>query len=171
MTGLIITGITAVETGVEGIEILGIQMILCNAQGFSEALVVDDLAGTQELDGFADIRLLNQTQDIVVGGTGFLLRSHIFVQIGDDIPLYLELTGIEGHAARRLGPDTDGMIHVVIGETAFFDLLHGKVTGQLVNDGGDYLEMPEFFGSQRSIGNVPQRKFSSKSCVSWALGT
>lgn len=25
--------------------------------------------------------------------------------------------------------------------------------------------------SQRSIGNVPQRKFSSKSCVSWALGT
>ena len=24
---------------------------------------------------------------------------------------------------------------------------------------------------QRSIGNVPQRKFSSKSCVSWALGT
>ena len=27
------------------------------------------------------------------------------------------------------------------------------------------------FRPQRSIGNVPQRKFSSKSCVSWALGT
>ena len=25
--------------------------------------------------------------------------------------------------------------------------------------------------TQRSIGNVPQHKFSSKSCVSWALGT
>lgn len=25
--------------------------------------------------------------------------------------------------------------------------------------------------AQRSIGNVPQHKFSSKSCVLWALGT
>ena len=29
----------------------------------------------------------------------------------------------------------------------------------------------KLFLPQRSIGNVPQRKFSSKSCVSWALGT
>ncbi len=139
-----VTGFTAVKTGVKGIEVLGIQVVLCDTEGFSEALVMDDFAGTQEFYGFADIRILDQTQDIVIGGAGFLLRSHILVQIRDDISLYLELTGIKGNTARCLRPDADSMIHVIVGEPAFLNLFHGEVTGQLVDDGGYHFQMPQF---------------------------
>ena len=80
-----LAGITAVKSGIECIEVPGVQVILGNAQGFTEALVVDDLPGSEELDGFTDIRILDQAQNVVVGGAGFLFRSHIFVQICDEI--------------------------------------------------------------------------------------
>ena len=60
MEGLIVTGFTAVKPGVKGIEVLGIQVVLGDTEGFSEALVMDDFAGPQEFDGFADIRILDQ---------------------------------------------------------------------------------------------------------------
>jgi len=142
-----LAGITAVKSGIECIEVPGVQVILGNAQGFTEALVVDDLPGSEELDGFTDIRILDQAQNVVVGGAGFLFRSHILVQIGDDISLYLELTGIKGNTACCLGPDTDGMIHVIVGESAFLNLFHGEVTGQLVDDGGYHFKMPQFIST------------------------
>ena len=40
------------------------------------------------------------------------LGNHILHQIGDDIALGLELAGIEGNAARSLGPNADGVIHI-----------------------------------------------------------
>ena len=67
-----LAGITAVKSGIECIEVPGVQVILGNAQGFTEALVVDDLPGSEELDGFTDIRILDQAQNVVVGGAGFL---------------------------------------------------------------------------------------------------
>lgn len=59
--GLIVTGVTAVKPGVKGIEVLCIQVVLGDTEGFSEALVMDDFASPQEFDGFADIRILDQT--------------------------------------------------------------------------------------------------------------
>ena len=134
-----LAGITAVKSGIECIEVPGVQVILGNAQGFTEALVVDDLPGSEELDGFTDIRILDQAQNVVVGGAGFLFRSHTFVQICDDVSFYLKFTGIEGHTACCLRPDTNGVIHIIIGKSAFLDLFHGEVTGQLVNDGAQKL--------------------------------
>lgn len=46
MEGLIVTGVTAVKTGVKGIEVLCIQVVLGDTEGFPEALVMDDFAGT-----------------------------------------------------------------------------------------------------------------------------
>ena len=83
---------------------------------------------------------------IRAGKAGFLFRSHILVQISDDISLYLELTGIKGNTACCLGPDTNGMVHVIVGESTFLNLFHGEVTGQLVDDGGYHFQMPQFFG-------------------------
>lgn len=56
-----------VEAGVEGVEVLLVELILCDAEALAEALVVDDLALAQELDGLADIGIVDQPQDIVVG--------------------------------------------------------------------------------------------------------
>lgn len=61
MEGLIVTGVTAVKPGVKGIEVLCIQVVLGDTEGFPEALVMDDFASPQEFDGFADIRILDQT--------------------------------------------------------------------------------------------------------------
>ena len=100
-------------------------MILSNTQGFTEALVMDDFPGSEELDGFTDIRILDQAQNVVVGGAGLLLCSHIFVKICDDVSFYLEFTGVEGHTTCCLRPDTNGVIHIIIGKSAFLDLFHG----------------------------------------------
>ena len=56
-------------------------------------------------------------------------------------------------------------------ESSLLDLFLREISRELVDDRTDHLQMPQLLGAQRSIGNVPQRKFSSKSCVSWALGT
>lgn len=66
-----LAGIAAVKTGVKRIEVPGVQVILGNAQGFTEALVVDDLPGSEELDGVTDIRILDQAQNVVVGERAF----------------------------------------------------------------------------------------------------
>ena len=84
-----LAGITAVKSGIECIEVPGVQVILGNAQGFTEALVVDDLPGSEELDGFTDIRILDQAQNVVVGGAGFLFRSTEQIKADNpDIPAY-----------------------------------------------------------------------------------
>ena len=61
------------------------------------------------------------------------------MKIGDNISLTLELAGIKRNAACCLRPDTNGVIHIIIGKSAFLDLFHGEVTGQLVNDGAQKL--------------------------------
>lgn len=62
-----------VKAGIEGIEVPAVQTVLETAQGFTESLEVDDLPFPEEAERIAHIRLLHQTQDIVVGGAGFLL--------------------------------------------------------------------------------------------------
>ena len=61
-----------IKGGVEGVEVLFVQLILGNAQAFAETLVVDDLTLTQELDGFADIGIIDQPQDVVVSSARLL---------------------------------------------------------------------------------------------------
>ena len=84
---LVITVFAHIKAGIEGVEVLGIQLILSQTQSFAETLEMHDFALTQELDGFTDIRLFNQTQDIVIGAACFLFCCQILVQIGNDITL------------------------------------------------------------------------------------
>ena len=62
-----------VKRRVEGIEVLFVEFILCDAQAFAEALVVDDLALAEELDGLANVGVVDQAQDVVVGRACLLL--------------------------------------------------------------------------------------------------
>ena len=61
-----------IKRGVEGVEVLFVELILCDTQAFAETLVVDDLALTQELDGLADIGIIDQTQDVVISSARLL---------------------------------------------------------------------------------------------------
>lgn len=62
-----------VKFRVEGVEVFGIQVILDDPQAFAEPLEMHHLALPQEPDRITDFRVFDQAEDIVVGGTGFLL--------------------------------------------------------------------------------------------------
>ena len=74
-----------IEAGVDIVNIFLIHPFLGKAEAFAEALEMNDLTRPQELDHIVDIRIIRQTQNIVVGDTGFLFCCQIFCQIGDHI--------------------------------------------------------------------------------------
>ena len=90
-------------------------------------------------------------QDVIVSRSRFLLCSHIFRQVRDNIAGGLELVSGEGNAACGLRPDADGVIHIVISETALLDLFHGEAFCELMNDGCDHLKMSQFLGADVGI--------------------
>ena len=62
-----------VEGRVHEVHVFLIQLVAGQAQPLAEALEVDHLPGPQELDDIVDIRIVAQTQDVVVCRAGFLL--------------------------------------------------------------------------------------------------
>lgn len=62
-----------VERRVDEVEILLIHLLLSKAQSFTKALEVDDFPLTQEFDHVVDVRIVRQTQDIVISHPRFLL--------------------------------------------------------------------------------------------------
>ena len=162
---------STVEGRVDKIDIFLVHAILRKAQSLAEALEMHDLPGAQELDDVVDVRVVAEPQDVVVGDAGLLLRRQVLGQIGDQVALDRHGRRVPREAGGCGGIDTGGVIHKVGVEAGGLDVLLRQIAGQLVDDGADHLQMPQLLRAQRSIGNVPQRKFSSKSCVSWALGT
>jgi hypothetical protein len=63
----------SVEFRVECVKVLGIQIILNDPERFAESLEVDDFARTQEFDRFSYIGIVNETKNIIINGSRFLL--------------------------------------------------------------------------------------------------
>lgn len=64
---------SALEGGVEGVEVLLLQAILHQGQGFGKTLVVHDLPCTQEAKYVLHVGVVGQVDQVFVGGTGLLL--------------------------------------------------------------------------------------------------
>ena len=62
-----------VKGRIEIVDILFVQFVFGQAQSLAEALEVDDLPLPQEADHVVHIRVITETQDIVIGEAGFLL--------------------------------------------------------------------------------------------------
>ena len=68
-----------IEGRVVAVEILGIQMILRNAEGIAEPLIVNDLPFAKEFDGIPYVGVVAKPQNVVVGGSRLLLcYYHVF---------------------------------------------------------------------------------------------
>ena len=65
---------------------------------FTETLEVHDLTGTQELDDVADVRIVGDAQDVVVGHAGLLLCCEVLRQVGDGVAGDLHGAGRPGIA-------------------------------------------------------------------------
>ena len=62
-----------VKAGVDRIEILAVQIVLCDANGITEALVMHKLALAKEFDWLPYVGVVAQTQNVVVGCARLLL--------------------------------------------------------------------------------------------------
>lgn len=114
-----------------------------------------DLARTQELERLAHVRVVDQAQQIVVGGAGFLLGGQILKQVGDRVALALQCGSRERNTGRRLRVDAGRVVDEVSVKAAFLNLLRRQVTRQLIDDRGDHLLMGQFLCTYKRIGNAP----------------
>lgn len=146
-----------VKSRVKGLKVLAVHLLNGVPEGFTEPLEVDDLPLPEEADGVTDFRIVDGAQNVVVGGAGFLFRSQVFKQVRNGIPFALEFAGVKGDTACRLRSYTDGVVNVVGAEAGGLNLLHGEVAGQLPDNGGHNLHVPQFFGAdvcERSAGHL-----------------
>ena len=67
-----------VKRRVHEIQVLLIHLLLSQPQPFAKALEMHDFPRPQELDDVVDVRIVGQTQDVVIGDPGLLLcGNHI----------------------------------------------------------------------------------------------
>ena len=140
-------------------------MILSDADAVAEALIVHDLALAEIFYGISYVGIVAEAEDVVVGDSCLLLGGQILMEVGDDVPLDSHVLHVEGYPRGGDGIDPRGVIHEVGGEGGILDLLLRKVAGELVEDGGDHLQMGQLFGALRSIGNVPLCGISTFGCL------
>ncbi len=158
-----VTSAVCIKFRITDVEVLRIESILQEPEGFAESLEMYNLALSQEADGIADFGIFDQAENVIVCGAGFLFCRHILEEIGDQVTFALELAGIEGNTAGRLWPDAYGVIHIVSFETAVFNLLHREVFGELMYNCRYHFQMRQFFGTDIGIEIA-----HLKSCVKWA---
>lgn len=61
-----------VKCGIHIIDVFLIHFVFCETQTLAESLEVNDFPRPQELDGIIDIRVVGETEDIVIGDAGLL---------------------------------------------------------------------------------------------------
>ena len=77
--GLILFFAILVKAGVAGVEILGIEIILCDPYGIAKALEVNYLPLAKELYDVVYVGIVGKTKNVVVGGASLLLCCyHVF---------------------------------------------------------------------------------------------
>ena len=70
-----------VKAWVKCVEVLLVELISCKPQTLAKALIMHYLSCSEELDYVAHVRVVNQTENVIVGCTSFLLGSHILVKV------------------------------------------------------------------------------------------
>ena len=133
-----------IKARVKCIEILAVETIGEDAQTLAEALVVGDLTLSQEFERLEHVGIVDQTNEVVVGRTRFLLGSEVFVQIGDGVALGLEHRCIIRLTRCRHGIDTGGVIDEIRSNTAALNLFLGHIFRQLIDDGGHHFQVGKF---------------------------
>ena len=147
--------ISAIEAGIDVINVLFIQPLSGETEPFAEALEVHDLSCAEELDDVADIRIVGKAKDVVVGHTRLLLGGKVFGEIGDGVTGDLHGAGRPRVAGGELREHARCVIDKVGIKAGLLDLILGQIARELMNDRTDHLKMPQLLGAQRSIGNVP----------------
>ena len=89
-----IFGMNGIKSRISEVDILLIHALFGQGDGLPKALEVDNLPLTQESDHIVDIRIVGQTEYIVIGKTGLLfccdlVRTTFSDQIKKKVELYV----------------------------------------------------------------------------------
>ena len=134
---------------------------------FAEALEVVDLALAEEFDGVADVGVIDEAQDIVIGHARLLFGGEVLVEIREHIAFDGEGRRIERHARRRDGVDACGMVDEIGIEARSLDLLGREVLRQLVEDRGDHFHVRQLF--RADIGQNPDVWMQQDALSVWVV--
>ena len=145
-----------VKSRIEIVDILFVQFVFGQAQSLAEALEVDDLPGSEELDGVVDVGIVTHTQDVVIRNPGFLLGGQILGKIGNDVSFDADSSGIPGGTGGGRGIDAGGVIQEIRSKSGGTDLLFRQIPGELMDDGADHLQMAQFLGAYKGVKMEPQ---------------
>ena len=77
--------------------------------------------------------------------------GQVLRQVGNQVPFHRHAGGAPGEARGGGGLDPGGPIHEVGIESRGLDLVLRQVPGQLVDNGADHLQVPQFLGPQRAV--------------------
>ena len=136
-----------IEGWVADVEVFGVKVILRDAEGIAEALIMHDLALAEEFDHVVDVGVVRQTQDIVIGRARLLLSGEVLIKISEDIALDADVFHIKRHSRCGDGIRAGGMIYEIRREGSSVDLLKREIFGELMDDRRHHLEMRELLGA------------------------
>lgn len=72
ISGFLIEAVFVIR-GVEGIEVLAVELIGQQPEILAETLIMNNFPRSQKADRILYIRIITEAQDVVIGGSGFLL--------------------------------------------------------------------------------------------------
>ena len=61
-----------VKAGIKGVKVFGVHVVLGNADRFTESLEMNQFPFPQKPDGIFHIGVIHQTENVVIGDSGFL---------------------------------------------------------------------------------------------------
>ena len=138
-----------VKRRVESVEILCVQPVGGQAQGFTETLVMHDLPCAQEFYRVAHVGIIAHSENVVVGRAGFLFGCQIFMEVGNRVALGLHIRRSPRHAACRSRINAGGMIDVIRCKAGIHDLFAAEIARKLMHDRAYHLKMPQFLRAYR----------------------
>lgn len=80
-----------VKRRIERIEVLGVETVCYDSQGFAETLIMYNFPLTQEFYRISDVGIFGKPKYVVIYCTRFLFRRHVLMQVRNRIALYLNV--------------------------------------------------------------------------------
>lgn len=116
---------------------------------FAEALIVHDLTLSQEADHIRHIRIIAQTQDIIIRLARLLLGRHILGEVSDHVPRHADCRRRPRSAGCKLREHACRVVNEVRVVAGTLDLLRRHAACKLVEDRTDHLQVPQLFRTCR----------------------
>ena len=133
-----------IECRIHIIDVLLIQLLPQQLNGFSKALEVNDLPFPEEFDHIIHIRIIGQAKNIILCDSCFLLRTKILRKVCHRIAFDLHGCCRPRKSGGRGGIHPGGMVYKIGSECGILNLRILQIPGKLVHDGTDHLQMPQF---------------------------